>query len=432
MAKLKCQAFLSWPSTPIPLLFIAKAHGLPANRFARSRRSRAGEAKPGNLPRQCLNAGALQAVNSLVLKLFTNQGDVLPLRGVRVESDAVQHRGRSKQLAYQTRLWLWLLAALCPAFSALGGERFNITESTNIVEIPDNKESLVPTPSFFRSQISGGESTKGPAVPPPAPPVMIPNSKLEELVDRKKNWAFGSPNDVDRNRALEESMGIRKYEMNGLEKKPKGAVERFLQGNNDRDSKASRPSNDRTNRDTDDATADALGPRRAGIIEELNPAYLFDWDIKPGSLNAMGDSMRVNTLFPRGPAAAGFGPTVPGQPLQNPNPGIGAIDRRSNTRGTPLSRINDPINDLVDPTRSVLTPITARKADPTTQDSSRSSYGESFAFGVSSPLSTRSDFFSSSQAKVYSTPAARPAAGPASAPPPQPKPMILEIPRPKF
>jgi hypothetical protein len=330
------------------------------------------------------------------------------------------------------------------------GEPLRITGSTNQVgpTVPPG-EPILPSDGFLNRQLSPGESSQGPVLPAPGQSILVPTPKLEELVDRRKNWMFDSPNSLDRDRALEDTFGIRKYEFSGTEKKPKGAVERYFEASKE-NSRRTRSGNeadslrgrDPLDRDSGDSRLMGSDPDRpgetqeSGIIEALNPAPLFNWETRPGTLSQFGRTLPGNSAFGSGLAPAPFGQAVPGEKRESNPAGnaLGTTGRSWDLRRSPLTGVSDPINDPIDPTRSAINPISARK--PVASGSELGDRGperSSLPFGRTMPVSTTPGFLSSSSGGLPGSFNSKPApAGPAAAPSQRPKPMILEIPRPMF
>lgn len=382
-------------------------------------------------------------------KLFTIPDDALLLQGVRAESNPALG-GRFARPTAITAAVLFTGAMLSVLPAARAGEKFHIIGPTNSVELPaPPSKSVLPTEGFLGGRLSPGESSKGPAVPPPGQSILIPTPKLEELIDRKKNWMFDSPNTLDRDRALEESFGIRKYEFTGVEKEPKGAVERYFEASkensrrlNGSNNSSSMGQRDALDREIRDGTLTGSSPERfketqdPGIIEGLNPAPLFGWGTRPDTLSQFGRTTPANPFFNPGLAPAPFGAVPPGEKRENNSAGnnFSTTERSWDFRRSSLGGMNDPINSPVDPTRSVINPISARKPAPPSLDSAERSPAASLSFGRTMPVSTSPSFLSGSASGPLSGAFnARPApAGPAAGPSQRPKPMILEIPRPAF
>lgn len=347
---------------------------------------------------------------------------------------------------------LYLSAGLMLGSSALAGEKITIVEATNTISLPKElKEVVVPRSGFLPSRLTGGESSQGPVLPHPGQPTLIRNPKLEEFLDRKKNWAFDSPNSLDRERTLEETFGIRDYEMSGFEKKTGSAVDRYFEKEADTEKPTRSSSRDMTSRDSlnprrdlDPAERlsirDEMAEERPGIIPELNPAPLFNWNMPVDPLSRMNPVLGRSSILPSslndpmaGPPT-GLSPAAPDK--TQPVTGSANDWTRLNS---PLGRVAEPIINQPDPTRAFMNPIAARKAAAPPPESSQGRIGESFGFGNSSPLGSlpgRSvgDSFGFGQGRpAINTPAAKPAV-PATmgTPLPQPKPAVLEIPRPRF
>lgn len=389
-------------------------------------------------------------VNCLVLKLFTNPGDALLSRGVRAESNRAKGRRVRKCCFVPAAAVLCAGAMLWAARPAFAGEPLRITGSTNRVGLPvPPGEPVLPTDSFLNRQLSPGESSQGPVLPPPGQSILIPTPKLEELVDRRKNWMFDSPNSLDRDRALEETFGIRKYEFSGTEKKAKGAVERYFEASkeNSRRSKSGKEPDslrgrDPLDRDPGDSQLMGSDPDRPGetqepgIIEGLNPAPLFNWETRPGTLSQFGQTLPGSSAFGSGLAPVPFGQAVPGERRESQPTGnaLSTTGRSWDLRRSPLTGVGDPINNPIDPTRSAINPISARKpVAPASDLADKGPERSSLPLGRTMPVSTTPGFFSGSSERLSSPFNSKPApAGPAAAPSQRPKPMILEIPRPMF
>ncbi len=334
--------------------------------------------------------------------------------------------------------------------TADAGEMFHIIGSTNQLERPaPPTPSVLPSESFLDRRLTPGESSQGPALPPPGQSILIPTPKLEELIDRKKNWMFESPNSLDRDRALEETFGVRKYEFTGIEREPKGAVERYFEASKETSRRSRTPtdSNSTTRRDGLDrelatGSLTGAGPDRSGetqdpgIIEGLNPAPLFNWGTRPDTLSQFGRTTPGTPIFNPGLAPAPFGATPPGEQRGSPSAvnGLSTTERSWDFRRSPLGGMSDPINNPVDPTRSVINPISARKPSAPSLDSVEKGPAGSLSFGRTLPVATSPSFLGGSGSGALpgafnSKPAL---GGPAAAPSQRPKPMILEIPRPVF
>jgi hypothetical protein len=330
---------------------------------------------------------------------------------------------------------------------AYGGEKFKITDSPDQVQLPKDQE-LRSAPGA--DKITGGESSRGPLLPPPnAAPVRSP--KLDEFIDRKKNWLFDSSNTTDRrDPSLQEIYGVRKYDLDGWDKKPKSQTEKYFEskdakktGNSKNGANPSTPGSDPMSNRSDSGKNGRFGDREepqaaesAGIIQALNPAPLFNWDSGPDTGARVGSSLNRGSILPRGFADTPFGQRPFAQPTSTLNSAPQReLERPWEYRKSPaVGRLGDPINDSSDSTRSFMNPISARKASVPAPESVQSRMGESTSpFGSSAPtVSTRPDFFSPTTKPISAPSYSPPVATPASSPILSPKPALLEIPRPKF
>ncbi len=399
-----------------------------------------------------LNAQPLPAVNPLVLKLFTNSTDALPWPGVKADTAAWVSQTRCRRLGrVACALGCWgLLLGSIPA--AVAGEKITITGSTNQIELPKEPAKIFAPPGgeLFRSRVTTpGESSLGPVVPPPGQPSLMRNPKLDELIDKKKNWIFESPNSLDRDKAIKDIFGVREYDLDQFNKRPKTVLERQFENNptSDKDRASSRPDrlgkdspagerlNGRNEWDPTDRYGGADRLQDRGIIPELNPAYLFNPTMVPDPFTQIGGSLGRSTVLPQGLGDANALKRTPTQTTTQPVQPERNLDRFWESYKNPWGRFSDPINDPSDATRSVMNPIAARKpsvpAPSSTQPTVAGSYSSSYP--PTAPTTTRPDLFNPSQSRLPTGPAYPiPAANPSPTPAFQPKPAVLEIPRPKF
>jgi hypothetical protein len=378
-------------------------------------------------------------VNLVVLKLFTTLRDALPLSSVRADSEAVRPlRSRAFRQAARVSLWAGLLLALATALSA--GEKFQITDSTNRVDLPKEPSTDLPGSDLFRSKINtdGGQA---PVVPPPNQPSAVRSPILDELIDRKKNWIYGSPNSsLDRDKAIEQIFGVRKYDLDGYSKKPKTAMERQFESNSDQDTKSGarsgrtgkdNPGEERNGRNEYDSSGRSMGSdslQDRGVIPELNPAYLLNPTSLPDPFAQTGGNFSRSSILPAGLGEQGFGRKTPGQNLPQVEQSQ-RDDRFGDGRKSPITRFLDPISDPIDGTRSLMNPTAARKPTVPVPVSSQPMVAGSYP----SAVSTRPDFFSPVRDRVPGMPNyTPPIVTPSSTPIFQPKPAVLEIPRPRM
>ncbi len=335
--------------------------------------------------------------------------------------------------------------AFWSGFTALAGEKIKITGSDEKLELPKEKEILGTPGGFLPSRIGSPESGGGTVMPQANQPVLLRNPKLEESLDRKKNWLLDSPNNLERDETIKEIFGVRKYELNSLDKKPKSAFDRFYDSGKEGKStlKGSRGSRDGSNRESL-GTRNEFDPSKplgsdepdkaehGGVIQELNPAQLFNWSSPSDSLSQVGGMFKQNSILPRSIGDQSLGQPLSSGPGREINSPANDLRRTWDFRSAPGTRFADPINDSVDTTRSPMNPIAARRPSVPPPQSSEGSFGGSFSFGSSAPISARPDFFSSGRDRSPSASFTTPTPTPVSAPAFQPKPGVLEIPRPKF
>ena len=321
--------------------------------------------------------------------------------------------------------------------SVRAGEKIQITDSPEKVNLP---KDLAPLPSeSYRRAIPSGDSGPGTVFPQPNQPMVIPNRKLEDMIEQKKNWIFRSPNAVDQDR-FEEAFGVRKYELNSLGKAQKSSQERYFEAGDDR--KDGRPAKDALGRDTARGKRDLdstgrfsrenEGEDQPGIIQELNPAPLFNWTSPSDASSPMNSMFKGRSIIPSGLDQPGFGDRGPAQPVRDNNPSQNSFQKAWDMRRAPLGKFADPINDPGDATRSFMNPIAARKASIPPPGASSGQLDGLFPTGANSPSAARSESFAPIGDRKWGTPTIIPAAASPSIPRPLIKPSVLEIPRAKF
>ena len=64
-------------------------------------------------------------------------------------------------------------------------------------------------------------------MPPPATRSLT--RREQELLDRRKNWVFMTPEELTSDQSTEEMLGLKQYDKNGVEKQPTTAMERFYE-----------------------------------------------------------------------------------------------------------------------------------------------------------------------------------------------------------
>lgn len=397
------------------------------------------------LRRHLLNVAPSPRVNSPVPKLFTIARDALLSPTVRADSDVLVNRLRSTGRPLCRAFSVFLSFALLSLANALAGEKIKLTESPEKIEIPKEPTPLPGIGSL--PKIGSGEVGANTVFPVPGPPMVLRSPKLEEALDRKKNWIFGTPDSFDRNRTIEETYGVRKYELDEMGKKSKSQQDRYFESKSD-SSRSDRAQPGRPDRDRQDGLdgRNSLEPKnglnnpddpdeKRGIIPELNPAHLFNWSLPSDPFSQVGTVFKGGSVIPRGFTDPGMGaPSPVGAAARDPAQPRSNFERAWDLRNQPFGRFTDPINDPADATRSVLNPISARKPSAPAPETAVGKSSDPFNFGYSTaPVSTRPDVLGGTRDYRSATgPFTPPAAAPVSAPRIQPKPAVLEIPRPRF
>ena len=133
------------------------------------------------------------------------------------------------------------------------------TGSTNASEASPRKPSLGGLEQTVRKPFeffNGEDSFGGISSPPPTTgrPSALSTKRARELLDRKKNWVFTTPEDLYGLPSAEERLNVPEYDANGELKKPKTSLERYFE----REEK--RHAGSATNRVKNDSLPDWLKP----------------------------------------------------------------------------------------------------------------------------------------------------------------------------
>ena len=110
----------------------------------------------------------------------------------------------------------------------------NVVTGTNVAEITAKKPNLGALDQSLRKpfEFFKSEDFFGDAMPPVirrAPPSAYNNKRAKELMDRKKNWVFSTPEEMYGIQSPEQMMNMREYGPDGEEKTPKTTFERYLE-----------------------------------------------------------------------------------------------------------------------------------------------------------------------------------------------------------
>jgi hypothetical protein len=123
--------------------------------------------------------------------------------------------------------------------------------------------------------------------PPTTPPAQ--NERVKELLERRKNWALMTPEDLKNEPTLEELLNVQQYDRDGQKVKKQSPVERFVE-------RQEREKLGNVGRRTD-----ALAENRDGSTDEfLSPSANI---VQPGSPFGQTES-RLRNLFGVEPASA--------------------------------------------------------------------------------------------------------------------------------
>jgi hypothetical protein len=117
-------------------------------------------------------------------------------------------------------------------FSALTNEGFVTNASQATAKQPQDEllqqtlqEELLGSLGTFGTEGSLSGMPAGPLRPPASPPVQ--NQQVKELLERRKNWAFMTPDDFKNEQTLEELIQLQKYDRDGQEEVKQSPLERY-------------------------------------------------------------------------------------------------------------------------------------------------------------------------------------------------------------
>jgi hypothetical protein len=276
------------------------------------------------------------------------------------------------------------LAISAPAFA---GEKIQIKGSTS-VELPkpthvleDAKKNRMHEGPSGRADLGGG--------PPPISPFLNTNpqadKKFREMIDKKKNWIFVNPYEMQYDTKTEQFMkgekGTGLYSHRLMQTEEKGIVERFLQekNNNQREPEASRlDSNSNLEERRGSEKEDFRGSIRGN--EEFTTSKKRPGDNSERSLglppvldkNSPFEKNPYEQRLDRSPLSDG----VLGNSVRLEKEAIYTPEERT-ARDAELSKIyaprisgmtttigKDPLNTAFDPTRQEMTPFSSRRNDP--------------------------------------------------------------------
>jgi len=119
-----------------------------------------------------------------------------------------------------------------PEFS----ERTSAEVTTNLLELGAHKDGLRELEESLGNSFqtfspkSSLDGVFAPPMPPPPPRPVIQNKRIQELIERQKQWIFMSPEDLAKGPTAEEMFNVPEYGPDGQAKKKLSPMEQFYQG----------------------------------------------------------------------------------------------------------------------------------------------------------------------------------------------------------
>lgn len=104
------------------------------------------------------------------------------------------------------------------------------TISTDVNQSESSKKDftkMVPGPDRSWNFDDSQQGIAPSMIPPPTNPALSPREK--ELLDRRRNWVFMTPEELISGERPEEMLGIKEYDKDGKEKEPMTAMERYYE-----------------------------------------------------------------------------------------------------------------------------------------------------------------------------------------------------------
>jgi hypothetical protein len=276
----------------------------------------------------------------------------------------------------------------------------------------------------------------------PSSPGVLMTKRMQALIDQKKNWIFGTTEDLNKNSAVKEMIGMDDDLVTSFNTKPKSSVERFLLGAQDKKNAATKMTPDKHDNDESaiesesvDDTQRRASPFGANDSNADAVSSGFDRSFDQGRVN-MNVIPNADTAF-RNP----FQSPSSLQPLSSSSTLASRFDpnheqkRRTEefrqllsgpSGANPLAGPSDPINALLsDSTRQSLQPVLPRSSSLLPAGRPLDSLS-----GVASPsrsaLPGANDFNMRTLGPSSLSPAFLPPPEPRLV---QPRPAVLEIPR---
>ncbi len=125
-----------------------------------------------------------------------------------------------------------IIAAAALLVTVVRADKIQFSDPGSKIEVT-KPSPVAPTDPFFGKLRSGDSSPDlGNSTPPPTTTTPNPllKEKLEQLMDKKKNWLFEKPKDLHKRQAFEDALGVSSTELdNWGDKRAKRVVEKFLE-----------------------------------------------------------------------------------------------------------------------------------------------------------------------------------------------------------
>ncbi|MCL5098098.1 MAG: hypothetical protein M1608_11345 [Candidatus Omnitrophica bacterium] len=271
---------------------------------------------------------------------------------------------------------LWIESAWL-AFAWPGtADRIHISGGTNQVVLPGSNRGG-PDWRMLDGPLHPKVPTSGPGgvpyvLPAPSAPLALPNPRLQEFIDRQKNWIYVTPDMLNETSTPDEAFNVREIRLDGREDDSKKTITRYLE-------KHERDQSTRTN-DLQSKTEDYDSQKPKPDSTVLSPAGSEPSGALYRSESGLSNKLEMNRWFSAPSAPWG---NIPGNPLgsfdtmSSPSlvPAGGYSDRarelqiqaderferllRPGDVGSPLNRNPDMINLFGDSTAKDLQPVTS-------------------------------------------------------------------------
>ena len=281
-----------------------------------------------------------------------------------------------------------LSVALLVAVPSFGAEKIQIRGSTTI-ELPKPSHILEEARRNRSHEGPSGRSTFEGGVSPMTP---MPNSnpgadkKLKESIDRKRNWIFVNPYEMQFDNKTEEFLkgekGTALYNHRLMTPEEKTVLDRFLEEKKpnrespESDGEQREPGNRAERMERMDQQPDFLNSAKleASVDENGKPKLERGFSLPP-TLAEKTEVFSDRSSFQRKLERSPFSETAGGSRSLERSGGMSREDREARdaelskiyqprVTGAPVTAGIDPVNRAFDATRQEATPFSARRADP--------------------------------------------------------------------